>query len=599
MIPTLDTLLAINYLSDLDHHFALTAARISGEQDPLVLLGAAVASRFTNMGHICANIDQLAGESIDMAEGEPMEDLSWPDATSWRTAIESSAMVTDNDKSPAPLVLTEDGGLYLYRYWNYQQRLAHQLHIRASQGIAAVDEETLTNGINRLFPAADVPGESDEQQHAARMALRNRLSIVSGGPGTGKTSVVVKILALLMEQADSLGCDRPAIALMAPTGKAAARLTESIRRAKTATGPGALDCRSEIVSAIPEEAATIHRLLGARFDQPTQFRYGADNPLPAEVVVVDESSMIDLALITKLIEAVKPTARLILLGDKDQLTSVGAGAILGDIYNAFSSGTSRFAHCISHFTHSYRFDSSSGMGNLARAINQGAADKAIAHLTDPSVTEVELIPVSKPLNAANLRRAIEPFVPDLSRLFAHTGPEECLAIQNGFRILCAHRHGITGAATVNEVTESILRQKGLIRSATDWYAGRPIIINQNDYQLKLFNGDVGILSENPTVGGLCAFFAKTDGEIRCIAPSRLPSHDTVYAMTVHKSQGSEFDRVLVILPDRPSPVLTRELLYTAVTRAKRKLFVLSSEAIVRTAIQTRIQRTSGLTNQLE
>jgi exodeoxyribonuclease V alpha subunit len=207
--------------------------------------------------------------------------------------------------------------------------------------------------------------------------------------------------------------------------------------------------------------------------------------------------------------------------------------------------------------------------------------------------------MSPSLDATDLRRAIERFVPDLSQLFAYTDPEECLAIQNRFRILCAHRHGITGAATVNDVTESILRQKGLIRSATDWYAGRPVIINQNDYQLKLFNGDVGVLGErDPTRGDLYAFFAKTDGEIRRIAPSRLPSHETVYAMTVHKSQGSEFDRILVILPDRPSPVLTRELLYTAVTRAKKKLTIFSSEAIIRTAIQTRIQRTSGLTNQL-
>jgi exodeoxyribonuclease V alpha subunit len=599
MIPTLDALLKNHYLSDLDYHFALTAARISGEEDPLVLLGAAVASRFTNIGHICANISVLAGESIETAEGEPMEDFNWPDATSWRKAIEGSPMVARGDNSAAPLVLAEDDGLYLYRYWIYQKRLANQLRIRASQEITNLDEKTLTDGINRLFPSPEAQGKIDEQRLAARMILKNILAVVSGGPGTGKTSAVVKILALLIEQAAFLGRERPAILLMAPTGKAAARLTESIRKTKNASGAMALDCQSEITSSIPEEASTIHRALGSRFDKPTQFRYHADNPLPAEVVVVDEASMVDLALMTKLVEAVKPNARLILLGDKDQLTSVGAGAILGDIYNAFSSQVSPYQHCIVHFTHSYRFNATSGMGNLARAINRGDADKALAYLNDPQIKEVELIHMPQPLKTASLRSVIEPFVSDLSRHFEHTDPKECLAIQSAFRILCAHRHGLAGAVTVNQMTESILRDKGLIRSGADWYAGRPIIINQNDYQIELFNGDVGVLGAGDGASGdLHALFSKIDGGIRRIAPSRLPSHDTVYAMTVHKSQGSEFDRVLVILPDRPSPVVTRELLYTAVTRAKKKLFLFSSEETIRAAIQTRVQRASGLTNQL-
>ncbi len=600
MIPTLDALLKHGCISDLDYHFTLTVARIGNEDDPLVLLGATAASRFTNMGHICANIEALAGKPVEPAEGEPMEEWTWPDARSWRTALEGSSLVSSGDESPAPLVLTEDGGLYLYRYWNYQKRLADQLRMRAAKEIAAVDENLFAKSIKRLFPRPRTQEKDDEHRLAAHMALRNRLSIVSGGPGTGKTSAVVRILALLIEQADLHGHDRPAIVLMAPTGKAAALLTESIRKAKNASGAMALNCPDDITAAIPEQASTIHRALGSRFDNSTQFRHHGDNPLPADVVVVDEASMIDLPLMTKLAEAAKPNARLLLLGDKDQLTSVGAGAILGDMYHAFSSQGSRYSHCITHFTHSYRFDATNGIGNLARAINRGDADEAIALLDDPHVEEVTLLPMSLPLGTALLKNAIEPFIPDLSRHFEHTEPEACLAAQTAFRILCAHRRGPAGAETVNRVTESLLGNSGHIRSGETWYAGKPIIVNQNDYQIELFNGDVGILGAgNGTSGDLQAFFAKPDGTIRRIAPSRLPAHDTVYAMTVHKSQGSEFNRVLVILPDRPSPVLTRELLYTAVTRAKEKVVIFASEKIIRAAIQTRVQRASGLANLLE
>ncbi len=626
MRPTLDRLILEGYLSELDKQFATTAARLAGDEDPISILGAAVASKFTTMGHVCADISTIAGRPVETSEGEVLKEVEWPELDLWVAALKKSEMVMQS-RHPChrPLVLDEGGQLYLYRYWRYQQDLAEALKSRSSLLAEDVDHKVLKKGLDRMFESEgrEKNGSGDEQRIAALTAVLRRLAVIAGGPGTGKTFTVVKILALLLEQAEALGAKRPRILMMAPTGKAAARLTESIRSAKDASkGPGLL-CAPSLKAAIPEQATTIHRALGTRIQRPTHFKYHADNPLPADIVVVDEASMIDLPLMTKLLYAVMPTARLILLGDKDQLTSVGAGAILGDICKGDSkTGTidmvssaagwtdngigkvdSKKAcgmdHCIVHLRHSYRFGPLSGINNLARAINHGEVDQALGYLQDDAQKDVVLIEPPSPLTARGLENTIKGFVSEYQKYLGQTDPQEQLALFGAFRILSPHRRGIVGVDTLNQIVLKILQEGGHVVVDRDWYVGRPVMVTRNDYQIGLFNGDVGVIGQKETGSNdRRVFFADGEKGVRSLVLSRLPPHETVFAMTIHKSQGSEFDRVLVVLPEKDSPVVTRELLYTAVTRARKKVAIVATPKAIRNAIVSTVQRASGLSRAL-
>ncbi|MCP4678151.1 MAG: exodeoxyribonuclease V subunit alpha [Deltaproteobacteria bacterium] len=548
MKPGIEILHREGALSDLDLHFARTMGELAGESRPLVLLGAAAASRFTGEGHVCAPLKQLAGAPIRTSRGGDIEGLFWPDEELWLVELMSSSLVGDGSR-PTPLVL-EDDRLYLTRYWRYEQRLAALLNERAG------------------------------------LADKSKLAIISGGPGTGKTSTVVRILAALIEQSRP-DHPLPRVLMMAPTGKAAARLAESIRNAKAATGPGALTCAQQIKEDIPEEATTIHRALGFRPDRPTRFRHDRENPLSADMVVVDEASMIDLALLTKLLDAVPANARLVLLGDRDQIASVEAGAVFGDICEAGPKEN------IVHLTHSYRFETSSGIGNLAQAINTGGVDDALLSLTQGTLEGVDFIEIQ---NRVEVRRTIEPFVlENYVPCFEAGTPSERLGLFNNFRILCAHREGLFGAAGLNRLVEEILREADYLPPFANWYDGRPILITHNDHQLGLFNGDTGLVCRaGPGSRELTAAFDVGADGPRTISLSRLPSCETAFAMTVHKSQGSEFDHVAVVLPENPSPVITRELLYTAVTRAKKHVTLIGPRHVIAHAIKTRVERISGL-----
>jgi len=523
--------------SYLDIHFKNFTAKLVKKDVAEVSLAAVLVSHYKEQGHICV---ELSGDMEIPVSPSELEN--------WRRKLERSPVVGKPGEYK-PLILDGRSRLYLYRYWEYQEKLANLIRKWVVQDAKDIDFKLLEEGLERLFPANQTE-ETDWQKVAAFTALTQRFCVISGGPGTGKTTTVAKILALLLEQNS-----RQKIALAAPTGKAAARLQESILREKMKS------VFDGIRDAIPEEASTLHRLLGSIPDSP-YFHHNAKNRLSADIVVVDEASMVDMALMSKLVQAIAPDARLILLGDKDQLASVEAGAALGDICESECRG-------IVQLRESYRFRGDSGIGAVSLAVNLGNADHALSCMKDETHGDIRWkeLPRRDDLVRGIRDTVIQGFKDYLQAIH---DPLKIFQQFEQFRILCALRKGPYGAVAVNKAAERILMGKNLIKPDKTWYEGRPVMITRNDYHLRLFNGDVGITLPDPEAGnGLRVFFPDADGLPRKVHPLRLPEHETVYAMTVHKSQGSEFDNVLLLLPDRDSPVLTRELIYTGVTRAIR------------------------------
>ena len=611
MIPTIEQLRSSGILAPLDAHFAHAMGRIGGESRPEVLLAAALVSRHVSYGHVCLDLTRLSATAIPADDaGTPVPDYEWPALSAWAETLRSSPLVGSGD-APTPLVLDAVGRLYLRRYWEHEARLAAAIHARAVQFDTSVDPANLRHSASRLFSAA-ASAAPDWQRIAALVAAQRRFCVISGGPGTGKTFTVVKLLALLIEQALHARRPAPRMILVAPTGKAAARLVESIRTAKVG-----LDCSEDVQRAIPDAAATIHRCLGSINGSDTRFRHHAGNLLLADVVLVDEASMVDVALMARLIEAVPPESRLILLGDQDQLASVEAGAVLGDICNtgmphtysttaverlvaltderlpsdASAPHDTGIWDCIVQLTHSYRYRADSGIGALARAINEGDVRAALDVLdAGGDVSLVEPTPDGR--LGDHLRRAA---IDGFGHYLRAADPAAKLRGLDRFRVLCAHRRGRFGLELVNQQIETALRDADLL----DAMAGRPIIVTRNDYQMQLFNGDVGLVFEAPSPDAPpYAMFLGADGTLRQVSVARLPAHEPVFAMSVHKSQGSEFDDVAVLLPDQISPVLSRELLYTAVTRARQKVTLYATREIVAQAIARRIERASGLRERL-
>lgn len=577
----------ITDLADIDRHFADFVCRLGGSGDPVLWRAAALASNATGRGNICLDLSLLGAEAEDWAERLH----AFP--------------VVGRPGEVAPLVLDQSGRLYLHRYWEYESRLAENILSLAAAG-TGIDVELLQDGLRRLFPQA-AEREPDWQRIAALTAVCRKFAVISGGPGTGKTSTVVKILVLLLEQAKGEKCR---ILLAAPTGKAAARLAESIRAAK-----GRLDSPPEVLLRIPEEVSTIHRLLGYN-PRTATFRHNRGNPLPCRVIVVDEASMVDLPLMAKLVDAMPTDARLLLLGDKDQLASVEAGAVLGDIcdtghVHSFSVPFRDFVErtggealppgregeaaslcdSVVVLTRSYRFDGDSGIGELSRLINEGRGKEALALLKGGMHAELGWRDLPPPAEMESQLRAR--VVAGYGTYLAAKEPAQVLDAFNSFRILCALRKGPYGMEGLNAQAEKALCLRG--RDVELWYAGRPVMVTGNDYALRLFNGDTGVVLSDPTGGErLHAYFPDPSGGVRKLHPLRLPGHETVFAMTVHKSQGSEFDRLLLILPDRPLEVVTRELIYTAITRARKGVEIWGRDEAFLDAVARRVQRRSGL-----
>jgi exodeoxyribonuclease V alpha subunit len=598
-------------LSMLDIHFASFLSRLAGKNVSGLSLAASLASSCTRQGHVCLDLSSVEGKELIKGENG-IDSVVCPELNTWCSQLRETSVV-GNPGEYKPLILDDHSRLYLFRYWEYQKKLADSIRRRIHNTVVDSDIGHLKEELMRLFPLNEA-GEINWQRVAAFTALIKQFCVISGGPGTGKTSIVATILALLLKQTEP---ERLRIALIAPTGKAAAKLQEAIRSMKTK-----LACPNSIKEKIPEEASTIHRMLGSIPDSP-YFRHNAKNTLPVDVVVLDEASMVDLALMSKLIQALPLQTRIILLGDKDQLASVEAGAVLGDICD---TGTEHsFSHsfckdckevtgymihtqqngtpeleirdCIIQLEKNYRFGSDSGIGAVSYAINTGDGDRAIKLMKSGVYGDITWKNLPHPNDLPQVIKAT--IIQGYGEYLKARNPFEVFQVFERFQILCALREGPFGVAALNILAEQILREERLINPDRRWYPGRPVLITRNDYTLRLFNGDMGIVLSDPSINNeLRVFFPATDSTLKKFHPFRLPEHETVYAMTVHKSQGSEFDKVLLVLPDRESPVLTRELIYTSITRAKKSVEIWGNENVFRTAVSRYIERTSGLRDAL-
>ena len=675
---------ARGHLADIDRHFAALIAELDGDRGPELALAAALASAWTRGGHACIALREVAGRDWPRAGG-----VRLPDPDPWIEAIDASPLVArPGDAQRRPLVLDGRGRLYLERLWTAERTVAAGLLGLAgatapeSVGGAGTDghpaperpaahdapapggdrrmggdprrearsqhegpsqrdgrrwgtgsegtRARLEAALDRLFPGT---GLDDRSRAAARTAVRRRLCVVSGGPGTGKTTIAAAIVALLVE----LRLAAPGrIALAAPTGKAAARLQEAVRGR-----------HRDLVSRVPAlegfeaQAATVHRWLLSR----------ARDRLPVDALVLDEGSMVDLTLMAKVLGALPPGARLVLLGDASQLASVQPGAVFADVCQAgggaraagggVSAGaetearsgvgasgeggaaevdaggeaagrqtggaaaqvSSPLAPCVVELVHNWRFDEAGGIGRLAAAVARGDASAAVAALRDPSDDATGLRPLADADRLARLAAAFadERFAPVLRTMQALREPHGGAAPLSSFRVLCAHRIGAFGAERFNRVVEHRLRALGLVPAHDVFYPGRPILVTRNDPRTGLSNGDTGIVLRDADQRFQVWFpeLGDAGGRPRLVAPARLPPHESFFAVTVHRAQGSEYDEVAVVLGPGESRVATRELLYTAITRARRRVVVYGSEESVRAAVEQATERSTGLRDALD
>ncbi|MDH3356191.1 MAG: exodeoxyribonuclease V subunit alpha [Desulfobacteraceae bacterium] len=603
-------------LSDIDVHFAKFVTSFDKSDNPDIFLAAAFVSRATGDGDGYLDLNSIARKPILLdINGE--DRFKIPKLSEWLKTL-SQSQVVGRPGEFCPMILDEKNRLYLYRYWDYENRLSSTIKSRIKEDIQGIDRSILKDSLIRLFPNNGTD-EFNWHKVAGVIAAFKKFCVITGGPGTGKTFTTAKILALLLELSRK---DKLSILIAAPTGKAAARIGESIKAAKKT-----LNCSDDIIDAIPSETYTIHRMLKTIPGSP-YFYHNAENPLTADIVVVDEVSMVDLALMSKLLSAVKNDARIILIGDRDQLASVEAGFVMSDIcdrdnvhlfseyfYKQFEKLTRckmevpskklkdnpGLYDCMVVLKKSYRFTDTSGIGECSRAVNNGKFDETFSTFkSNPDQIDWKKISGPNDLSMALSKEVINGYSDYLN---CHD-PHRVLELFNRFRILCAVKFGALGVIEINRLTEEILNRNGFIEldnlSTYPWYRGRPVLITRNDYNLELFNGDIGITMPEPDSKSkdLYVYFSGVAGKPRRFFPHRLPEHETAYAMTVHKSQGSEFEMVLLILPNQDYPVLTRELLYTGITRAKNHISIWGREEIIKSTILRKINRNSGLKDAL-
>ena len=634
---------AAGVLSAADVHVALRFGRFAADNDERVLLAAALAVRAPRLGHVHVDLATVRyTATVDVDVPVDLQALPWPDPPEWVAALLGSPLVANGETGPSERPLRLVGSwLYLDRYWREERQVATDLALRAEHSFAGVDVPVLRAGLDRLFPGNEngSPGP-DRQRLAAAVAVLRPLTVVAGGPGTGKTTTVARILALLDEQARAAGAPPPLVALTAPTGKAAARLEEAVHQ-EAAGLDVADDLRARLLAT---KASTLHRLLGWQPGNRSRFRHHRGNRLPHDVVVVDETSMVSLSQMAKLVEAVRPDARLVLVGDPQQLASVEAGAVLGDIVGpaadrllmrpaaraaladatgaplddeaeaaAAASGVPlpeyggkgtpvaesaddgpAIGDGIVVLQRVHRFGG--GIAELADAVRRGDADATIAALS-AGRDDVSWIPVDLAEPTAVLLGPVHhaavaagAAIGEAARAGDGRAALEALA---GFRMLCAHRRGPYGVTTWSAQVEAWLAATvpGFAAGGA-WYAGRPLLVTENDYTLGLYNGDTGVVVATGTDRRAAVFERR--GQILEFSPARLSAVETVHVMTIHKSQGSQFDTVAALLPDPDSAILTRELLYTAVTRARHRLLLAGTEEAIRAAVTRPVARSSGL-----
>jgi exodeoxyribonuclease V alpha subunit len=647
---------AAGVLHPADVHTAVALCGATRCEEGDVLLAAALAVRGPRVGHVCVDLATVRDTVADVEDdADRLRALPWPDdVDAWLAALAGAAglvqVVHDLDAgtasdgaladpgAPAPLTL-HGTRLYLDRYWRYEQRLAGALLARAAAPVAGVDLTRCRQGLGRLFGTPAAGRGPDLQRLAAATAVTRQLAVIAGGPGTGKTTTVARVLALLDEQAAAADAPPPRVALVAPTGKAAARLQESLGEA--------LD-RPEFVDRVDQairdrlattEASTIHRLLRRHPGNQSRFRHDADDPLPHDVVVVDEASMVSLALMAKLLDALAPTTRLVLVGDPQQLRSVEAGAVLGDIVGpaldglrlgpearatlatatgedlpasgpgapddaeVAGRGPAGIGDGIVVLQRVHRFDEASGIARLAAAIQAGDGDAAVEVLDDPDVADVRWLrreddaDDDTATDLTELRGEVTTVGRRLQEAADGGDAAGALAAVDELRLLCAHRRGPFGVATWVPIVEEWLGvRRGLRSPGPAWEVGTPVLVSANDHQLRIYNGDVGVVVA--TDDGPRIAFPRAADDPRLIPPGRLDGLERVHAMTIHKSQGSQFRHAVVVLPSPDSRILSRELFYTGVTRAQQKVTILGSDAAVRAAVDRVVRRASGLRDRL-
>ena len=653
MSPSLlDALHRGAHLRTLDHALAQSLRRLDPATPDGVLAAAALASLAVAKGHAGLKL----GAARDLLDADDPA-VAWPDADAWRAQLAASRWISSPAdpaqpaRTDAPLVLEGDL-LYLRRYREYERALALGLRRIASQSTPDTGFEALAPLFAQLFPQSrgpksdaaaavpvlplagegrdgSIPAQEDRQARAAALALRHRLLLVTGGPGTGKTTTTARLLVLLAAQAALAGAPAPRIALAAPTGRAAERVADSVRHAVQSLSAQGVD--PALLAALPTAGATLHRLLGTVPDSP-RFRHHADHPLPFDVVVVDEASMIDLPLMAKLVDAVADGARLVLLGDPDQLPSVEAGDVLAAILAAAGDGARLAADDAEalrpllgdpagnpagdripadpgmhaegepafpgrriHLVRGWRQDASLQLAPLAAAVREGDAGTALSLLRAGTLSGVRF--------HENLA---DPLQAQRERLLAHwrsladaDTPAEALARAGRLRILTAVREGPQGARSLNARIEALLSDGGAQRrgarpASGRHFHGQPIIVTENSYRHRLFNGDIGICLHDADGTPVAWFPGDDPRHPRAFHPAALPAHDSAFAMTVHKAQGSEFDLVWLLLPTHPNRVLSRELVYTGITRARSELHVAAGETALRDALSRHAGRWSGL-----
>jgi exodeoxyribonuclease V alpha subunit len=564
-------------LTASDVHVAQRLGRLGGESDDAVLLAVALVVRSTRHGSVVldlATAEATTSSEVDEdgAEGVAPVELEWP--TDWVARCAASPLVG------RPLRMSGTR-LWLARYWDQEEQVAHELRERSAAAPDDLDAKVLTAGLDRLFP---LPEDADQRSAAQACAL-SRVSVLAGGPGTGKTTTVSRLLALLTERHPGWR-----VRLAAPTGKAAARLEEAVR-SSAATLPAEDQTRLGELSA-----TTLHRLLGWRPEARSRFRHDRTNRLPAEVVVVDEASMVSLTMMARLLEALRPSTRLVLVGDPDQLASVEAGAVLGDLVDA----TSRVA--VAALSTNRRFPATSGIARLAAAVQEGRGEDALEVLHADDAPEVELVAAADDavLSAEQLSGVRDDVVSSgtgLHEAAAAGDAPAAIAALDAHRLLCAHRRGPRGVAHWSALAARwVADVHPVVPRADGRYAGEPLLVTANDYEIGLYNGDTGVVLDDGQ-GGLVAAFGR-GGEPVVVRLVRLGAVRSLHAMTVHRSQGSQFARITVVLPPAGSPLGTRETLYTAVTRATTHVRVIGSPAALVEAVGRPAARATGLRERL-
>ncbi|MCR1781913.1 exodeoxyribonuclease V subunit alpha [Nocardioides carbamazepini] len=565
-----------------DVRVAERVAALAGEDDERVLLAAALAVRSVRGGSVGLDLGALPElPALGELPGLPgLPELAWPERADWMAAIGASALVASE------VLHVEHDLVYLDRYHRLERQVAGDLVARIELGPPAIDPGVLAATLRR------VSGDhlSAEQAAAVEHAARHRTTVLTGGPGTGKTTTVARLVLALADQFAAAHERRMSIALAAPTGKAATRLQEAVTAELGALG--ALGDADHQIAA--PQAMTLHRLLGWRPDNATRFRHDRGNRLKYDLVVVDEASMVDLTMTARLLEAVRPESRLVLVGDPRQLTSVGAGAVLSDLVAGFAADPDSPVVAL---TENHR--STEEIKDLAAALRDDSADldataDRVLDVLRAGTGEVTWVETDDPIGA--LQAECTAAAVRIREAALTAGPEAALAEIEGFRLLCAHRDGPYGVRVWNRYVEQWLAAEIGAPLGSAWYAGRPLLVTSNDYALDVYNGETGVVVTDP-VGRPRAWIAGA-GAPRPFAPARLDAIETMHAMTIHKSQGSQATRIAVLLPEEGSRLLSRELFYTAVTRARESLLVVGSEAAVRAAVTTTAQRATGLRHRL-